>query len=89
MYPSLQTGMIDCIAGVPLTFSRACSKAEPLVDVSWSYMMGATIVEGRVGGSADVRPKLLRIARDLGRRSTAGARLSADAVCHAEAGLQS
>ena len=72
MYPSLQTGMIDCVANVPLYVltARLFEKANHMVDVSWAYMIGATIVRKDAWEKipADVRPKLVQIAKDLGEK---------------------
>ncbi len=85
MYPSLQTGMIDCVANVPLYVltARLFEKANYMVDVSWSYMMGATIVRKDAWEKipADLRPKLLQIAKDLGQKVDSEVRrLNTDAV---------
>jgi len=85
MYPSLQTGMIDCVANVPLYVltARLFEKANYMVDVSWSYMIGATIVRKDAWEKipADLRPKLLQIAKDLGQKvDNEVRRLNADAI---------
>ena len=83
--PSLQTGMINCIANVPLYFltARLFEKASHMVDVPWGYLIGATLVKKDAWDKvpADVRPKLLAIAREMGARVDADVRkLNADAV---------
>jgi TRAP-type C4-dicarboxylate transport system substrate-binding protein len=85
MYPSLQTGMIDCVANVPLYVltARLFEKANHMVDVSWAYMIGATIVRKDAWEKipADVRPKLLQIAKDLGEKVDGEVRrLNSDAI---------
>jgi TRAP-type C4-dicarboxylate transport system substrate-binding protein len=85
MYPSLQTGMIDCVPNVPLYVltARLFEKANHMVDVSWAYMVGATIVRKDAWEKipADVRPKLLEIAQSLGRKvDDEVRRLNSDAV---------
>ena len=85
MYPSLQTGMIDCVPNVPLYVltARLFEKANHMVDVSWAYMIGATIVRKDAWEKipADVRPKLLEIAQSLGRKvDDEVRRLNTDAV---------
>ena len=85
MYPSLQTGMIDCVANVPLYVltTRLYEKANHMVDVSWAYMIGATIVRKDAWEKipADLRPKLLQIAKDLGQKVDSEVRrLNIDAV---------
>jgi TRAP-type C4-dicarboxylate transport system substrate-binding protein len=70
--PSLQTGMIDCIANAPLYVltARLFERAPNMLDVSWGYLFGSTLVRKDVWEKipADVRPKLLEIARELGLR---------------------
>jgi TRAP-type C4-dicarboxylate transport system substrate-binding protein len=85
MYPSLQTGMIDCVANVPLYVltARLFEKANHMVDVEWAYMIGATIVRKDAWEKipADVRPKLLQVAKDLGKRvDDETRRLNSDAI---------
>ncbi len=85
MYPSLQTGMIDCVPNVPLYIltARLFEKANHMVDVSWAYMIGATIVRKDAWEKipADLRPKLIQISKDLGHKVDAEVRrLNADAV---------
>ena len=92
--PSLQTGMIDCVPNVPLYMltTRLFERASYMMDTTWAYMVGATLVRKDAWEKvpADVRPKLLSIAQDLGgqgrRRGAApqpGRRRG-----HAEAGAQ-
>lgn len=70
--PSLQTGMINCVANVPLYLltARLFERANHMIDVPWGYIYGATLVRKssweRV--PADLRPKLLAISRELGAR---------------------
>jgi len=83
--PSLQTGMINCLASVPLYVltARYFEKADNMMDVNWGILVGATIVKKDAWERipADVRAKLLAIARELGKRVDAEVgRLNADAV---------
>ena len=83
--PSLQTGMINCIANVPLYLltTRMFERATHMIDVPWGYLVGATLVRKETWDKvpADVRPKLLAIARELGARVDAEVRkLNDDAV---------
>jgi TRAP-type C4-dicarboxylate transport system substrate-binding protein len=85
MYPSLQTGMIDCVPNVPLYVltARLFEKANHMVDVSWAYMIGATLVRKEAWEKipADVRPKLAAIAAQLGEKVDVEVRrLNVDAV---------
>jgi len=85
MVPSLQTGMINCFtqpAAYGLT-ARLFEKANRMVDYPWAYLIGATLVRRETWEKipADLRPKLLAIARELGKRIDAEAkRLNDDAV---------
>ncbi len=83
--PSLQTGMIDCVPNVPLYVmtARLFEKANHMMDVPWSFMIGATIVRKDAWQkiAPDVRTKLLAIALELGRKADAEVRrLNMDAV---------
>jgi TRAP-type C4-dicarboxylate transport system substrate-binding protein len=83
--PSLQTGMIDCVPNVPLYVltARLYEKTNHMMDVAWSYMLGATLVRKDVWQKipADVRTKLLAIAVELGNKTDAEVRrLNSDAV---------
>lgn len=83
--PSLQTGMINCISQSPafaLT-ARLFDKANKMMDYPWSYMIGATVVRKDTWEKvpADVRPKLIAIAKELNARIDADARrLNDDAI---------
>jgi TRAP-type C4-dicarboxylate transport system substrate-binding protein len=83
--PSLQTGMIDCIPNVPLYVltARLFDRAKFMLDVPWSYMIGATLVRKDAWEKipADVRPKLLAVAAELGDKIDAEVKkLNEDAV---------
>jgi TRAP-type C4-dicarboxylate transport system substrate-binding protein len=83
--PAFQTGMVSCIANVPLYLltSRLFERANKMMDVPWGYLVGGTIVRKETWEKipADLRPKLLAIARDLGKRVDADVRkLNEDAV---------
>jgi TRAP-type C4-dicarboxylate transport system substrate-binding protein len=83
--PSLQTGMIDCIPNVPLYMltTRLFERAPNMMDTPWAYMIGATLVRKQTWESipADLRPKLLAVAKELGDRIDAEVRrLNQDAV---------
>lgn len=83
--PSLQTGMIDCIATVPLyaLTARLFEKASRMMDMSWGYVYGATVVRKPVWDkvSPDLKPKLLDVAHQLGAQLDEKVRkLNEDAV---------
>jgi TRAP-type C4-dicarboxylate transport system substrate-binding protein len=87
--PSLQTGMIDCVPNVPLYVltARLFERARYMLDVPWAYMVGATLVRKDVWQRvpADVRPKLVEIAVELGRKVDLEVkRLNDDAVAAME-----
>lgn len=82
---SLQTGMIDCIANVPLYMltARLFEKAPYMIDVPWGWLVGATVVRTDAWHkiAPEVRPKLVAVADELGGRVDAEvAKLNADAV---------
>jgi TRAP-type transport system periplasmic protein len=83
--PSLQTGMIDCVPNVPLYVltARLYDRAPNMMDKAWSYMVGATLVRKDAWEKipADLRTKLLAIAKELGDKVDAEVkRLNQDAV---------
>ena len=86
---SLQTGMIDCIPNVPLYVltARLFEKAPYMIDVNWGWLVGATVVRKDTWDKipADLRPKLIAIARELGKKvDTEVAKLNTDAVAAME-----
>jgi TRAP-type transport system periplasmic protein len=73
LIPSLQTGMIDIVTEPPLYAytSGFYEKAKYMLDdVNWGYLIGATVVRRDQWEKvpADLRPKLLEIADDVGRK---------------------
>ena len=83
--PSLQTGMVNCLANVPLYLltARLFERANHMIDVPWGYLIGATIVRKDAWDKvpADLRPKLLAISRELGARVDAEVKkLNDDAI---------
>jgi TRAP-type C4-dicarboxylate transport system substrate-binding protein len=85
LLPGFTTGMIDCVSNVPLYMlsSRAFERARYMIDLPLGFLTGATVVRKEVWERipADLRPRLLEIARDVGARLDADARrLEADAV---------
>ncbi len=83
--PSLQTGMIDCLTNVPLYVltARLFEKANNMMDLVWGWIYGATIVRRDAWEKipADMRPKLLAIAHELGAKVDSEVkRLNTDAV---------
>jgi TRAP-type C4-dicarboxylate transport system substrate-binding protein len=87
--PSLQTGMIDCLANVPVYVlsTRIFDLARYMIDVPWGQVVGTTVVAKRSWERIpiELRPKLLEIAQSLSRTVDADAR-SADR--HAVAAMQ-
>lgn len=70
--PSLQTGMINCVTQAPafVLTSRMFEKANKMMDVPWAFLIGGTVVKKDTWEKvpADLRPKLVGIARDMGKR---------------------
>jgi hypothetical protein len=63
--------------------ARLFEKADHLIDVTWGYMYGATLVRREAWGRIpkDLRPRLLEIARATGRATESAARrIDADAI---------
>ena len=85
IYASLQTGMIECVPNVPLYVltARLFEKARFMSEVPWGFVVGATVVRKDTWERipADLRPKLLAIAKELGDRvDTEVKKLNQDAV---------
>jgi TRAP-type C4-dicarboxylate transport system substrate-binding protein len=85
LVPSLQTGMIDCVGNVPLYVltARLHEKARYLIDLPWGHLTAATVVRQDAWERipAELRPRLLEIARELGARIDAEVRrLDVDAM---------
>jgi TRAP-type C4-dicarboxylate transport system substrate-binding protein len=83
--PSLQTGMIDCVPNVPIYVltARLYEKASHMLDLPWSWMLGATLVRKETWEKVppDTRAKLLAIAKELGEKVDVEVkRLNTDAV---------
>ncbi|HET8732489.1 MAG TPA: TRAP transporter substrate-binding protein DctP [Anaeromyxobacteraceae bacterium] len=86
---SLQTGMIECVPNVPLYVltARLFEKAPYMIDVNWGWLVGATVVRKDAWEKipADLRPKLMAIAKELGKKVDAEvARLNGEAVAAME-----
>ncbi|HSM93603.1 MAG TPA: TRAP transporter substrate-binding protein DctP [Anaeromyxobacteraceae bacterium] len=85
IYPSFQTGMVDCIANVPsiIMTMRVFEKAKYMVDTPWGNLLGATLVRKDTWEKIDpaLRAQLQAIAIDLGKKVDAEvARLNTDAI---------
>jgi TRAP-type C4-dicarboxylate transport system substrate-binding protein len=83
--PSLQTGMITCISQAPayVLTARLFDKANKMVDFPWSYLIGATVVRKDTWDKvpADLKPKLLQVAREGGAKVDAEVKkLNDDAI---------
>jgi TRAP-type C4-dicarboxylate transport system substrate-binding protein len=76
--PSLQTGMIDTVATVPLYAytTRMFERAKFMLDLPWAALTGATIVRKDVWERIDpaVRARLIEISHEYGRKITAEVR---------------
>lgn len=83
--PSLQTGMINCIGQAPafVLTARLFDKANKMIDYPWSYLIGVTVVKKDLWDKlpADLKPKLIAVAKDINARVDAEVkRLNDDAV---------
>jgi len=85
LYPSLATGMIECVPSLPVYVLTAHlhEKARHMMDLAWGHMYGMTIVRRDAWERipAEVRARLLEIARRRGEAAdTEVRRLNADAL---------
>lgn len=78
LYPALQTGMVDCVPSLPIYVltARLFEKARHMADLAWGHMYGATLVRRDAWERipADVRGRLLELARATGLRADAEVR---------------
>jgi TRAP-type C4-dicarboxylate transport system substrate-binding protein len=76
--PGLQTGLIDTVALAPLYAysSRMFERAKYMLDLPWAVLSGATVVRKDQWEKvpADVRPKLIEIAREYAKKIDAEVR---------------
>ena len=76
--PGLQTGLIDTVALAPLYAysSRMFEKAKYMLDLPWAVLTGGTVVRKDEWEKvpADLRPKLLEIAREYAKKIDAEVR---------------
>ncbi len=83
--PSLSTGMIEGFATSPIMgmTARWYEQAKNMPDMRWGRLPGATIIKKETWEKIpeDLRPKLLEIARNTGKKiDSAVAQMSADAI---------
>jgi TRAP-type C4-dicarboxylate transport system substrate-binding protein len=83
--PSLQTGMINIVTDPPLYAytTGIYEKANNMTDVNWGFLTGATVVRQDAWEKIppEMRPKLLDIAHEYGKRTVAEVRkMNADAL---------
>jgi TRAP-type C4-dicarboxylate transport system substrate-binding protein len=83
--PSLQTGLINCIANVPLYMltTRLFERTRYMINYPWGYLVGGTLVNKDTWQKvpADLRPKLLAIAQEVGAKVDQDVRkLNEDAI---------
>ena len=73
LVPSLTSGMINIIGQSPLYVytTNLYSRANNMLDMHWGFLTGATVVRKDTWEKipADVRPKLLEIAEDYGKKT--------------------
>jgi TRAP-type C4-dicarboxylate transport system substrate-binding protein len=76
--PSLQTGLLDTVALSPLYAftSQIFQKAKYMIDTPWASLTGAMVVRKDVWDKipAELRPKLIEIAHDTGKKIDAEVR---------------
>jgi TRAP-type C4-dicarboxylate transport system substrate-binding protein len=83
--PSLQTGLIDTVSLAPLYAfsSRVFERAKYMMDVPWAVLTGAMVVKKEDWDKipADVRPKLVQLAHEYGKKISIEVRkMDADAL---------
>lgn len=82
LIPSLQSNMVNIIGEPPLYAFTAhiFEKANHMLDLPWGFLTGATVVRKDAWEKipADVRPKLLEIAAEIGKQTTADVRKQND-----------
>jgi TRAP-type C4-dicarboxylate transport system substrate-binding protein len=82
MVPSLQTGMINTVLYPPalVLALRIHDKARYMMDLPWSTLTGATVVEKKTWDRvpADLQPKLLQIFKDTSKKIVENARKMED-----------
>jgi TRAP-type C4-dicarboxylate transport system substrate-binding protein len=70
--PSLQTGLLDTVSMAPLYAftSRVFERAKFMIDVPWAVLTGAMVVKKEDWEKipADIRPKLIELAREYGKK---------------------
>jgi TRAP-type C4-dicarboxylate transport system substrate-binding protein len=78
LYPALQTGMVDCVPSLPIYVltARLFEKARHMTDLAWGRMYGASLVRKDAWEKlpADLRARLVAIARETGTRADAEVR---------------
>jgi TRAP-type C4-dicarboxylate transport system substrate-binding protein len=81
LIPSLQTGMVDIVTEPPLYAytSGFYEKAKYMLNLNWGFLNGATVVKREQWEKipAALRPKLLAIAEDTGKKVQAEVRAKA------------
>jgi len=85
LVPSLTSGMINIIGQSPLYAytTNLYSRANNMLDMHWGFLTGATVVRKDTWEKipADLRPKLLEIAEDYGKKTREDVRKqNADAI---------
>jgi TRAP-type C4-dicarboxylate transport system substrate-binding protein len=92
--PSLTTGMIEGFAQTPvMAFSaRYFEQAKYMIDAAWGHLPGSTVIRKETWEKipADLRPKLMAIAREYGDKVNAEVnKMQADSITQMKkAGLQ-
>jgi TRAP-type C4-dicarboxylate transport system substrate-binding protein len=79
---ALQTGLVSALGSPPqvAVISQYYNHAKNMTDMRWQLLLGATLITRQTWEKipADVRPALMEIARDAGRRLQAEIRKSGD-----------
>ncbi|MEW5984043.1 MAG: TRAP transporter substrate-binding protein DctP [Acidobacteriota bacterium] len=80
---ALQTGLVEAFGAPPqvAVITRYYENAKNMTDLNWALLLGATVIKKEVWERipADIRPKLLEVARNAGRKLQAEVRRSGEA----------
>lgn len=80
---ALQTGLVETFAAPPqvAVITRYYEQAKHMTDLNWALLLGATVIKKDVWERipADIRPKLLEVAREAGKKLQADVRRSGEA----------
>jgi TRAP-type C4-dicarboxylate transport system substrate-binding protein len=90
LHAALTTGMVDCVPSIPIYVlaTRMFERARYLLDLDWGYFYGITVIRSEAWERipAELRPRLLAIAREAGLRSDLETKRTSEAAIKAMIG---